>query len=148
MSKVTDKILEKLVIFAGHFNRLNDEMASRTTLWPATHKWASQDRPASTCSDCLNIDVGLEPVQSQTAATYRGVWNQQSSVPVAEYVNEFYIVTAGQSFSEIWPMSWKVIYRKRPLRQVLVGLKCFANFAGSTVLVKIDPSCFPYRTWQ
>ena len=65
-SKITNKIRERRLRFAGHFCRSCDETVSRLLLWNPTHGKRTPGRPSLTCKDQLRLDTGLEASDMRT----------------------------------------------------------------------------------
>ena len=74
LSKITDKIKERRLRFAGHCCRSSDGTVSRLLLWNPKHRKRTPGRPSLTYVDQLRLDTGLEASDMRTAMLDRSVW--------------------------------------------------------------------------
>ena len=74
LPKITDKIRERRLRFAGHCCRSSDETVSRLLLWNPKHGKRIPGRPSLTYIDQLRLDTGLEASDIRTAMLDRSVW--------------------------------------------------------------------------
>ena len=74
ISKITVKIRERRLRFAGHCWRNTDEAVSRLLLWNPKHGKKAPGRPSQTYLDQLRQDTGLETAELRTAMQDRSVW--------------------------------------------------------------------------
>ena len=74
LPKITDKIRERRLRFAGHCCRSSDETVSRLLLCNPKHGKRTPDRPSLTYIDQLRLDTRLEVSDMRTAMLDRSVW--------------------------------------------------------------------------
>ena len=74
LQKISDKIKERRLRFAGHCCRRADEAVSRLLLWSPKHGKRKPGRPSLTYIDQLQLDTGLEATEVRTAMLDRSVW--------------------------------------------------------------------------
>ena len=73
LPKITDKIRERRLRFAGHCCRSSDETVSRLSLWNPKHGKRTPGRPSLTYIDQLRLNTGLEASDMRTAMLDRSV---------------------------------------------------------------------------
>jgi hypothetical protein len=74
LPRVSNKIRERRVRFAGHCYRRSDEAAAKTIHWIPKHGYRKPGRPAITHIDLLKRDTGLEVEELKTAMQDRKIW--------------------------------------------------------------------------
>ena len=74
LPKVSEKIRDRRLRFAGHCCRSKEEPTSRLLLWRPKHGKRKADRPTITYTDVLQQDTGLETPDMRTAMLDRSVW--------------------------------------------------------------------------
>ena len=74
LPKVSEKIRDRRLRFAGHCCRSTEEPISRLLLWRPKHGKRKAGRPTITYTDVLQQDTGLETTDMRTAMLDRSVW--------------------------------------------------------------------------
>ena len=74
LPRITDKIRERRLRFAGHSCRSAEEPISRLLLWNPKHGRRKAGRPSLTYVNLLKQDTGLEEPDLRTAMLDRSVW--------------------------------------------------------------------------
>ena len=84
MTRVTDKIQERRMRFAGHNIREAGTPLSKLIPWEATHGCSSRGQPALSCVEVLKLDDGVTDTEELTAckkerAEWRAIKSQNLS---------------------------------------------------------------------
>ena len=79
LPRITDKIRERRLSFAGHCCRSKEETVSRILNWNHKHGKRKAGRPNLTYIDLLKQDTGLEESDIKTAMLDRSVWRANVS---------------------------------------------------------------------
>ena len=74
LPKLTDKIRQRRLRFAGHCSRNHQEPVSKLLHWIPKHGKRKQGRPTLTYIDVLQQDTGLESADFRTAMKDRKTW--------------------------------------------------------------------------
>ena len=74
LPKVSEKIRDRRLRFAGHCCRSTEEPISKLLLWRPKHGKRKAGRPTITYTDILQQDTGLETSEVRTAMLDRSVW--------------------------------------------------------------------------
>ena len=74
LPKITTKIRERRLKFAGHCYRREEELASKLLLWEPTHGERRRGRPALSYLTTLKKDTGLEKGELESCMNDRKTW--------------------------------------------------------------------------
>ena len=74
LPKLTTKIRERRLKFAGHCYRREEELASKLLLWEPTHGERKRGRPMHSFIKTLKKDTGMEKEELQTCMQDRKIW--------------------------------------------------------------------------